>query len=167
MFQRPRTILILVLLGFLAHLLPAYSDEPPSAKRSGEGQWQIIERIGNGFVAGEKWPSDMPVLKRSLSKAQRLENFNILWEAIDRHYSFFELKKIDWKKIKKRYHFRVKAATTVDDYYRVLFDLVRELKAIAAMNLDRLKRADTLPEPAKPVDPEITEELRALGYLGD
>ena len=65
-----------------------------------DGKWQIIERIGNGFVAGEETPRDLPALKTGLSEAERLENFEILWEAIDKYYSFFDLKKIDWQEVK-------------------------------------------------------------------
>ncbi|MEN6366661.1 MAG: S41 family peptidase [Thermoguttaceae bacterium] len=90
--------------------------------------WQVIERIDGGFVAGEKKPSHFPELRKDLSKAERLENFEILWKAIDRHYSFFDLKKIDWSKIRKRYHFLVKTATNDDEFYRVLVRLVNELK---------------------------------------
>ena len=79
-------------------------------------------------VAAEKKPDNSSPPKKNLSKAEQMENFDILWEAIDRHYSFFDLKKIDWQKIKKRYRFRVKTATGDDEYYRVLCDLVRELK---------------------------------------
>ena len=61
----------------------AYAGKQPPVASNAEGQWQIIERIGKGFVAAEKKPADLPAPKKNLSKAEQLENFDILWEAID------------------------------------------------------------------------------------
>lgn len=128
--RQSQAILIVVLLSASAHcgLASAYPDKQPSAQGNPEGEWQIIERIGNGFVADEKKPANLSPPKKNLSKTEQLENFEILWEAIDRHYSFFDLKSIDWQKLGKRYRFRVKNTTNDDEYYRVLLDLMRELK---------------------------------------
>ena len=132
MFQRLQTLLYVIIFGMVTDLgAPCHGGDWTSAQSNAEGKWHILERIGKGFVAGEidkKTFGDMPVLKKDLSEAERLENFDILWEAIDKHYSFFDLKKIDWQEVKKRYQPRVKAAMNSDDYYRVLFDLVNELK---------------------------------------
>ena len=60
-------------------------------QRDVSGKWWIIERMGKGFVACEPQIGiDMPKLKMDLSEGERLENFEILWEAIDKHYSFFD-----------------------------------------------------------------------------
>ncbi|MEN6405697.1 MAG: S41 family peptidase [Thermoguttaceae bacterium] len=123
-----KTGLIVFLFGVVNCCVSVRADAQQQTFNNGDGQWQVVERIGRGFVAGEKKPSDLPDLKKDLSQAERLENFEILWEAIDRHYSFFDLKKIDWQKLKKRYHFLVKATTNDDEFYRVLFHFVGELK---------------------------------------
>ena len=128
MLRRSRAVLVVVVLVAGADWGPANADEQRPDQNDFVAKCRIIERIGKGFVVGEELPHDgFPALEKGLSKAEQLENFDILWEAIDRHYSFFDLKKIDWQKVKNRYHFRVKAATG-DDYYRVLLDLVRELR---------------------------------------
>jgi len=132
MLQRLQIILTVLILGAAIDLgVSCCAYEQPSAQNNVEGQWKIIERIGKGFVADErdtKTFSDLPVLEKDLSEAERLENFDILWKAIDRYYSFFDHKGIDWQEVKKRYLPKVKAATNTDDYYRVIFDLVCELK---------------------------------------
>ena len=129
MLRRPRKVAISVFVGAMVGFGLGHPNNRLWAQTGGEGNWPIVERIGKGFVAGEEMPHDnLPACKRGLSKAEQLENFDILWKAIDRHYSFFDLKNIDWQKVKNRYHFRVQAATGDNDYYRLLFDLVRELK---------------------------------------
>jgi carboxyl-terminal processing protease len=106
---------------------------PPANPNSAAGndadaQWRVVERIGNGFVAADSpMPKKMPDPKMDLSEAERLENFDILWQAIDKHYSFFDLKRIDWQDVKRRYEPRVKTAVG-DEYYRALFELVSVLK---------------------------------------
>jgi hypothetical protein len=117
MLRRSRAVLVVVVLVAGADWGPASADEQRLDQNDFVAKCRIIERIGKGFVVGEELPHDgFPALEKGLSKAEQLENFDILWEAIDRHYSFFDLKKIDWQKVENRYHFRVKAATG-DDYY--------------------------------------------------
>ncbi|MGW8257277.1 MAG: S41 family peptidase, partial [Thermoguttaceae bacterium] len=104
-------------------------------------EWQVIERIGKGFVAAE-WPmpQKMPELKIELSEAERLENFEILWQAFDKYYSFFDLKKIDWQAVKRRYEPRVRVAAG-KDYYRMLYEFIHELKDYHVYTVNyRLKR---------------------------
>ena len=104
MFQRLQTLLYVIIFGMVTDLgAPCHGGDWTSAQSNAEGKWHILERIGKGFVAGEidkKTFGDMPVLKKDLSEAERLENFDILWEAIDKHYSFFDLRKSIGKKSK-------------------------------------------------------------------
>lgn len=88
---------------------------------------EVIEHIGKGFVTRVQ-PSDDLLPKMNLSKAERIENFDILWKAIDRTYSFFEHKGINWQEVKKRYQPKVEAVKSTKEFYRLLYQFVRELK---------------------------------------
>lgn len=85
----------------------------------------VVERIGKGLVLRSQPQKRSP--KSVLSKAARIENFNILAEAIDKYYSFFTHKRIDWDDIVERYRPWVENAETADDFYSLMYDLVREL----------------------------------------
>jgi C-terminal processing protease CtpA/Prc len=116
----------------------------PQPTKQTEGEKNIIERIGKGFVSRDKPPSELSP-KMLLSKAERIENFDILWEAIDRNYSFFEHKKIDWQEAKARYRPKVEAVRTTEEFYRLLYQFVRELEDFHSW-LDNYKQGLTIPE---------------------
>lgn len=105
----------------LRHLerLAAFRRRTPTRMR-------ILEHIGAAVVS-QDMPSDR-ALKTELTESERLENFELLWEAIDHWFSFFDHKNIDWPKVRQRYRPKVQAAKTSGDYYQVLYQLVRELK---------------------------------------
>ncbi len=73
-------------------------------------------------------PKNGPPPKRNLSQAERLQNFEILADAIDKRYSFFILKNIHWPEITARYRAKVATTVTDDDFYLLLYWYVRELK---------------------------------------
>ena len=87
----------------------------------------IIEHIGAGFVTKAE-PNDLPELKKNLSKAQQLENFDILCRAIDEYYAFFGHKNIDWNNVTAQYRQRIEEAKNTDEFYFIIHNLVRELK---------------------------------------
>jgi len=94
-----------------------------------ESNWEenIIERIGEGYVTRDK-PPDSLVRKMALTKDEQLENFDILWEAVDRTFSFFNHKGIDWQEVKTRYRPQVEAVETTEAFYALLGQCIRELK---------------------------------------
>lgn len=87
----------------------------------------VIERIGKGIVLRNE-PKDVELLKMNLSKAERLENFDILAKAIDKNFSFFVHKGIDWEAVKARYRPKVENTRTTKDFYRLIHKFVMELK---------------------------------------
>lgn len=121
-------------------------SEPKKSQPPDQSNWKenIVERIGRGFVTRDRPPDDI-LLKVRLSKAERLENFDILWEAIDRNYSFFEHKGIDWQEVKARYRPKVEAVRMTEEFYRLLYQFVRELKDFHSW-LDNYKKGLTLPK---------------------
>jgi C-terminal processing protease CtpA/Prc len=82
-------------------------------------------RNGKAYIA--KDPPG-PALATDLSAKERRENFEALWSIIDTTYADFQLKSIDWQQIGQRYTARLDSITTDDDFYRMMFQLVNELK---------------------------------------
>jgi hypothetical protein len=58
---------------------------------------------------------------------QNIEDFEMVWNAINNVYPLLEYKKINWDSIYTEYRFRTENAKG-DEFYMVLFDLLRELK---------------------------------------
>jgi carboxyl-terminal processing protease len=58
---------------------------------------------------------------------QNIKDFEIAWKAVDNVYPLLDYKKIDWDSIYAVYHLRTENAKG-DEFYQVLFDLLRELK---------------------------------------
>jgi hypothetical protein len=100
---------------------PPEQPDPQAWKRS------IVERIGRGVVAREQPP---PSLRPSIDLPQEefIENYEVLCEAIDRHFSFFEHKQIDWAEVTAEYRPKVAQAQTAKQYYALLESFVGELK---------------------------------------
>jgi hypothetical protein len=54
--------------------------------------------------------------------------FDRLWAEMDRHYSYFELKKFDWPALKTRYRPQAEAARSAREFVGVLQKMLSELK---------------------------------------
>jgi C-terminal processing protease CtpA/Prc len=83
--------------------------------------------LGKAYVTTEQPPAGL-VPARALSPEERQENFDLLWEAIDKTYACFELKSINWPEVRLRYQARLDQAATANAFYLLLFGLVNELK---------------------------------------
>jgi len=57
-----------------------------------------------------------------------IKNFDYLWEEVDKKYSFFELKGIDWQEIRTRYREKIYSGMTEDSMFRVLGAMLNELR---------------------------------------
>ncbi len=114
-------------ITWIRHLDGDQRQEPAGVEKRSTRPDGVIERIGAGYVVSDE-PTGLPELKKNLSKAEQLENFDILCQAIDRYYSFFENKHIDWNKITVRYRSRLRQAKTTDEFYSLMYQLVRELE---------------------------------------
>lgn len=82
-------------------------------------------RGGTAYIA--KDPPEF-ALATKLSAKERRENFDALWSIIDASYADFQLKSIDWQQVGRRYLARLDSVTSDDDFYRMMFQLVNELK---------------------------------------
>ncbi|MGC6433463.1 MAG: S41 family peptidase [Crocinitomicaceae bacterium] len=56
------------------------------------------------------------------------ENFEYLWSELDKKYSYFELKKINWDSIKTIYNSRIDEDLNEYELFEILSDLMNELK---------------------------------------
>jgi C-terminal processing protease CtpA/Prc len=63
-----------------------------------------------------------------LSGEERRENFEALWSIIDTTYAGFQLKSIDWLETGRLYRRRLDATESSDEFYKLMFQLVNELK---------------------------------------
>lgn len=55
-------------------------------------------------------------------------NFEYLWSEVDKKYSYFELKNIEWSDIKAKYEQKLNANMTQEELFDVLADLLKELR---------------------------------------
>lgn len=60
--------------------------------------------------------------------ADYAEAFDRLWAEMDRHYSHFELKQIDWPALKTKYRPKAEAAKTTKEFVGLLQAMLTELK---------------------------------------
>ena len=56
------------------------------------------------------------------------ENFEYLWNQVDRHYSYFDVKNIDWNEVKTRYNDSITADMGEEELFRVLGNMMNELR---------------------------------------
>ncbi|MDZ7879120.1 MAG: S41 family peptidase [Saprospiraceae bacterium] len=54
--------------------------------------------------------------------------FDMLWSTVDKNYAFFDYKKIDWQAIRTKYRPQVTDSMRQDALFRVLADMLGELK---------------------------------------
>ena len=79
-----------------------------------------------GYVTTQEPPAGLAPAK-TLSPQQWRQNFDFLCKAIDETCATFEIKSINWDELHHCYQQRLDATTTTEQFYRLLFDLVREL----------------------------------------
>ena len=61
-------------------------------------------------------------------ESNNLSNFDFLWEDVQNRYSFFELKDIDWKEIRRTYRPLVKEGMTQQELFDLMADMLYELQ---------------------------------------
>jgi len=103
-----------------------------------ESDWQerkLVFRVpretatGNVSVFLSK-TGELSVRKFKLIKYSEKDSFQILVDEMDRNYSFFELKKIDWKTLTEKYRARAERAKTPRDFGNVVAEMLAELKDV-------------------------------------
>lgn len=57
-----------------------------------------------------------------------LRNFDALWERFNSRYALFRIRKVNWKKLRKKYRSRLDSCSTPKELYKVLHDMTSELR---------------------------------------
>ena len=83
--------------------------------------------IARGYVTN-RLPAALPVPVDMLGPGEQRTNFQFLCEAIGENYAQFKMKSIDWKGVMLRYERRLNSGTNTADFYRLMFELMAELK---------------------------------------
>jgi len=83
--------------------------------------------IGKGYVTTGDPPRGL-VRATTLTAKERRDNFDFLCDAVDKTYACFELKSIDWPAVRERYEKQLDTVETAEEFYRLLFRLINELK---------------------------------------
>jgi len=86
-----------------------------------------------------------------LGSRDPLTNFDYLWEEVDKKYSYFELKNIDWDEVKNTYRPMLTANSTEEELFDVLANMLNELRddhtnLISPFNVSRYNVVLTGPE---------------------
>lgn len=68
------------------------------------------------------------LFKKDLAGTNPYDNFNYLWHEVDKKYSYFELKNIDWDAVKVKYEARLKSNMSEEALFKVLADMLNELR---------------------------------------
>ena len=86
-----------------------------------------------------------------LATSDPLENFDYLWSEVDKKYSYFELKNIDWDQVKNTYRPMLSANSSEEELFDVLASMLNELRddhvnLLAPFNISRYNVALKGPE---------------------
>jgi C-terminal processing protease CtpA/Prc len=68
------------------------------------------------------------LFKKDLASTNPYDNFDYLWNEVDKKYSYFELKNIDWDETKKVYRAKISDDMSEEALFRVLADMLNELR---------------------------------------
>ena len=68
------------------------------------------------------------LFESDLGSTDPLTNFDYLWEEVDKKYSYFELKNIDWNAIRNQYRSQLSSNSTDEQLFEVLANMLNELR---------------------------------------
>jgi C-terminal processing protease CtpA/Prc len=72
--------------------------------------------------------SDKITCNKNSESKNPLTNFDALWNTFNENYPSFELKKVDWKKIRDKYRQRLNSQSTDLELFNILEEMTSELK---------------------------------------
>lgn len=86
------------------------------------------------------------LFKPDMASSDALENFDYLWEELDKKYSYFELKNIDWDEMRDTYRPMLNENSSEIELFDVLADMLNELRddhtnLISPFNISRYDAA--------------------------
>lgn len=80
--------------------------------------------------------------ERDYASSNPFTNFDYLWNEIDRKYSYFDLKNVDWDQIRITYRGRLSESMTEEELFEVLSEMLNNLRddhtnLVAPFNISR------------------------------
>jgi hypothetical protein len=98
---------------------------PYSLELVGEPGWPLI-RLDN-IPSGSR-DLKLALVEPKITEQVLAEAFDALWRDMDRNYSYFDLKQIDWDGLRNRYRQRAVEAGTARGFVNVLDEMLAELQ---------------------------------------
>jgi len=83
--------------------------------------------VGPPYAPASRPLAPRPAFSASLSKKNRLDLFAKVWQIVNRDYYDASFNGVEWKAVLARYRPRVEAATSDDEFYLILREMVGEL----------------------------------------
>ncbi|MBN2263827.1 MAG: S41 family peptidase [Prolixibacteraceae bacterium] len=85
---------------------------------------------------------ELVMFDRANPSTDPYENFNYLWNEIDKKYSYFEYKDLDWDAVKSKYEVQLRDSMSDEELFDVLANMMIELRddhsnLIAPFNISR------------------------------
>lgn len=68
------------------------------------------------------------LFKKDLGSSDALTNFDYLWNEVDKKYSYFELKNINWEQVKNTYRSQLSENSSETELFDVLASMLNELR---------------------------------------
>lgn len=68
------------------------------------------------------------IFKKNIGSTHPLKNFDYLWEEVDKKYSYFELKNIDWNQMRTTYRSMLTEKSSEEELFNVLSAMLNELR---------------------------------------
>ena len=68
------------------------------------------------------------MFKPDLGSGDPLTNFDYLWNEVDKKFSYFELKKINWDQLKNKYRPLLTSKSSEEELFKVLANMLNELR---------------------------------------
>lgn len=68
------------------------------------------------------------LFEQDRASSDPFDNFDYLWNEVDKKYSYFELKNIDWDQIREVYRTKLTSNSSEEKLFEVLADMLNELR---------------------------------------
>jgi len=68
------------------------------------------------------------LFKKDIGSIEPLENFDYLWSEVDKKYSYFELKNINWNQVRSTYRPMLSENSSEEELFNVLAAMLNELR---------------------------------------
>ncbi|MCC5943467.1 MAG: S41 family peptidase [Bernardetiaceae bacterium] len=89
---------------------------------------KIINTIALFLIVLVASSCEQALFEENQKSSEPLVNFNYLWDEVDRKYSYFDLKQIDWDEVRVRYEAQISEDMSEEELFNVLANMLNELR---------------------------------------